>query len=129
MINEDLLSEKLRYLILMNSKSTQFKIEDVYVEIEYLNQEYTKIGNYEVDVRFDYEGVLDPDISTFTYQVQVMSEKMGDLLSEFVITEDGKIVSNTEGNVTIGEGMVWKMDYRADELHYFDLSYRFGYDN
>lgn len=129
MINEDLLSEKLRYLILMNSKSTQFKIEDVYVEIEYLNQEHTKIGNYEVDVRFDYEGVLDPDMPTFTYQVQIMSEKMGDLLAEYVITEDGKIVSNQEGNVTIGEGMVWKMDYRADELHYFDLSYRFGYNN
>jgi hypothetical protein len=129
MINEEVLSEKLKYLILMNSKPTQFKIEDVYVEIEYLNQEHTKIGNYEIDVKFDYEGVLDPDIYAFAHQIQRMSEKMGDLLTEFVITEDGKIVSNKKGNTTIGEGMVWKMDYRADELHYFDLSYRFGYDN
>jgi hypothetical protein len=129
MINEKALVEKFKYLIMMNSKSTQFKIEDVYIEIEYLNQDHTKIGNYEIDIKFDYEGVLDPFISTFTYQVQIMSDKMGDLLSEYVITEDGKIVSNQEGNTTIGQGLVWKMDYRADELHMFDISYRFGYDN
>jgi hypothetical protein len=101
----------------------------VFVEIEYLNQEHTKIGNYEIDIRFDYEGVLEPDINTFTYDVQNMSYKMGDLLSAYVITEDGKIVTNKKGNITISEAMVWKMDYKADELHFFNLSYRFGYDN
>jgi hypothetical protein len=129
MINQDVLTEKLRYLILMNSKSTQFKIEDVFVEVEYLNQEHTKIGNYEIDIKFDYEGVLEPDINTFTYDVQNMSYKMGDLLSAYVITEDGKIVINKKGNITISEAMVWKIDYKADELHFFNLSYRFGYDN
>lgn len=129
MINQELLIEKLKYLILMNSKTTQFKIEDVYVELEYLNQSHTKISNYEIDVRFDYEGSLEPEIHSFTHDIKMMSLKMADLLAEYVITEDGKIVSNQEGNVTIGEAMVWKMDYRADELHYFDLSYRFGYDN
>jgi hypothetical protein len=129
MINQDVLTEKLRYLILMNSKSTQFKIEDVFVEVEYLNQEHTKIGNYEIDIKFDYEGVLEPDINTFTYDIQNMSYKMGDLLSAYVITEDGKIVTNKKGNITISEAMVWKMDYKADELHFFNLSYRFGYDN
>jgi hypothetical protein len=54
---------------------------------------------------------------------------MGDLLSAYVITEDGKIVINKKGNITIGEAMVWKVDYKADELHFFNLSYRFGYDN
>ncbi len=78
MINKDVLTEKLRYLILMNSKSSQFEIEDIFIELEYLNQEQTKLGNYEIDIRFDYQGVLDPEISTFTYQVQAMSEKMGD---------------------------------------------------
>jgi len=129
MINQDVLTEKLRYLILMNSKSTQFKIEDVFVEVEYLNQEHTKIGNYEIDIKFDYEGVLEPDINTFTYDVQNMSYKVGDLLSAYVITEDGKIVINKKGNITISEAMVWKVDYKADELHFFNLSYRFGYDN
>ena len=129
MINKDVLTEKLRYLILMNSKSSQFEIEDIFIDLEYLNQEQTKLGNYEIDIRFDYQGVLDPEISTFTYQVQAMSEKMGDFLSEYVITEDGKIVSNKEGNVTISEGMVWHIKFIADDKHLFNMTYRFGYDN
>jgi hypothetical protein len=128
MINKDLLTEKLRYLILMNSKSSQFVIEDIYVELDYLNKEHTKIAEYEIDVKFDYQGLLDPEISTFTYQVQSMSEKMGDFLSEYVITEDGKIVSNQEGNVTISEGMVWNIKFIADDTHFFNMSYRFRYD-
>jgi transglutaminase/protease-like cytokinesis protein 3 len=112
----------------MNSKSSQFVIEDIYVDLEYLNQEHTKIANYEIDVKFDYQGLLDPEISTFTYQVQAMSDEMGGFLSEYVITEDGKIVSNQEGNVTISEGMVWNIKFIADDTHFFNMSYRFGYD-
>ena len=97
-------------------------------EIEFGDQAHTRIANYEVQVKFDYEGVLDPDIYTFAHQIQRMSEKVGDLLVQYVITENGKIISNTEGKVSISEGMVWEMDYKADELHMFDISYRFGYN-
>ena len=62
MIDEKVLSEKLKYLITMNSKSTHFDIMNVYIEFDYVDQEHTKIANYDIDVKFDYQGAIEFDL-------------------------------------------------------------------
>jgi hypothetical protein len=52
MINEELLSEKLKYLITMNAKSTHFDIMSVHIEFDYIDQNHTKLANYDIDVKF-----------------------------------------------------------------------------
>ena len=127
MINEEVLSEKLKYLITMNSKSTHFDIMNLYIEFDYVDQEHTKISNYDMDVKFDYQGPLDFDMYSFAHDIQRMSEKLRDILNEYVITEEGKIVSGKNSNCFTTHPLIFSIEYKADEQHIFDLGYNFTY--
>ena len=127
MINEELLSEKLKYLITMNAKSTQFDIMSIHIEFDYIDQNHTKLANYDIDVKFDYQGALDFDMYSFAHDIQRMSEKLRDVLNEYVITEEGKIVEGKNSNCFATEPMIFNIEYEADTKHIFDLGYKFNY--
>ena len=127
MINEELLSEKLKYLIKMNASSSQFDVINIYIEFDYVDQNHTKLSNYDVDVKFDYQGALEFDMYSFAHDIQRMSEKLRDILSEYVITEDGKIVEGKNSNCFPTDPMVFSIEYKVDETHIFDLGYKFTY--
>jgi hypothetical protein len=127
MINEELLREKLEYLITMNAKSTQFDIMSVHIEFDYIDQNHTKLANYDIDVKFDYQGALEFDMYSFAHDIQRMSEKLRDILNEYVITEEGKIVSGNNSNCFATEPMIFSIEYKVDEQHIFDLGYKFTY--
>ena len=127
MINEEVLSEKLKYLIIMNAKPKMFEVMNVYVEFDYIDQNHTKLENYDVDVKFDYNGALDFDMYSFAHDIQRMSEKLRDVLNEYVITEEGKIVEGKNSNCFTTHPLIFNIDYKADETHIFDLGYKFTY--
>ena len=127
MINEEVLSEKLKYLIIMNAKPKLFEVMSVYIEFEYIDQNHTKLENYDVDVKFDYNGALDFDMYSFAHDIQRMSEKLRDVLNEYVITEEGKIVEGKNSNCFATEPMIFNIEYEADTKHIFDLGYKFNY--
>lgn len=127
MINEEVLSEKLKYLIVMNAKPKQFDIMNVHVEFEYTDQNHTKLSNYDLDVKFDYNGPLDWDMYSFSHDIKRMSEKLGDILNEYVITEEGKIMSGKNSNCFATEPLIFSIEYKVDEKHIFDLGYKFTY--
>ena len=127
MINEEVLSEKLKYLIIMNAKLKMFEVMNVYVEFDYIDQNHTKLANYDVDVKFDYGGSIEFEMYSFAHDIQRMSEKLRDILSEYVITEDGKIVEGKNSNCFPTDPMVFSIEYKVDEKHIFDLGYKFTY--
>jgi hypothetical protein len=127
MINEEVLSEKLKYLIIMNAKPKMFEVMNVYVEFDYIDQNHTKLANYDVDVKFDYGGSIEFEMYSFAHDIQRMSEKLRDILSEYVITEDGKIVEGKNSNCFATDPMVFSIEYKVDEKHIFDLGYKFTY--
>ena len=127
MINEEVLSEKLKYLIIMNAKPKMFEIMNVYIEFDYIDQNHTKLANYDVDVKFDYQGPLEFDMYSFVHDIQRMSEKLRDIINEYVITRDGKIVEGKNSNCFTTEPLVFSIEYEADTKHIFDLGYKFNY--
>ena len=127
MINEEILSEKLKYLITMNAKSTHFDIMSIHIEFDYIDQNHTKLANYDIDVKFDYQGAIDIDMYSFAHDIQRMSEKLRDVLNEYVITEEGKIVEGKNSNCFATEPMIFNIEYEADTKHIFDLGYKFNY--
>jgi hypothetical protein len=127
MINKETISEKLKYLILMNAKSSQFEILNLFIEIEFNNQDHTEIANYDIDVKFDYQGSLEFDIYEFAHDIQRMSEKLRDILSEYVISKDGKIVNGNNSNYFMTEPSIYNIDYEIDSKHIFNLGYKFHY--
>ena len=127
MINEEVLSEKLKYLIVMNAKPKMFDVMNVYIEFDYVDQNHTKLANYDVDVKFDYHGPLEFEMYSFAHDIQRMSEKLRNILSEYVITEDGKLVEGKNSNCFATDPMVFSIEYKVDETHIFDLGYKFTY--
>lgn len=127
MINKETVSEKLKYLILMNAKSSQFEILNLFIEMEFNNQDHTEIANYDIDVKFDYQGSLEFDIYEFAHDIQRMSEKLRDILSEYVISKDGKIISGKNSNYFMTEPSIFNIDYEVDTKHIFNLGYKFHY--
>jgi hypothetical protein len=128
MINEEVLAQKLKYLITMNS-ARWFDVEDVYVEFDYVDESREKLSNYDLDITFDYHGRIDIMLSEFLIDVQSMSDKLKDILMEFVITEEGKIVNGKGSNVYVLDNpFIFSTQYKADELHKFVLGYKFNYE-
>ena len=127
MINEEVLKEKLKYLIRIGAKNRQFDVMNVYIEFEYIDQNHTKLSNYDVDVKFDYQGSLEFEMYSFAHDIQRMSEKLRDIVNEFVITEDGKIVEGKNSNCFATDPLVFSIEYKVDETHIFDLGYKFTY--
>jgi predicted AlkP superfamily phosphohydrolase/phosphomutase len=127
MINEEVLKEKLKYLIRIAAKGRLFDIMDMYFEFTYTNESHDKIESYDIDVQFDYEGPLEFDMYSFAHDIQRMSEKLRDVLSEYVISREGKLVSGINSNCFSGEPMIFSIEYKVDEKHLFDFGYRFNY--
>ena len=123
MIDVKILSEKLKYLIIMNSKPN-FDIQEIYFDFDYNEN---KIDNYDVNIKFDYNGTLDNDINSFGYDIKRMSEKLQVIIDEYTITQEGKIIKGDTGKAFSSEGVVWSINYVADEKHIFDMSFRIHY--
>jgi hypothetical protein len=128
MINEEVLSEKLKYLILMSAKRNQFEVMNVYVEFNYTDESHEKLESYDVDVKFDYEGSLEFEMYSFAHDIQRMSEKLRDVISEYVISQDGKLINGNSSKCYPSDPLVYSIEYKVDEKHIFDLGYKFLYE-
>ena len=127
MINEEVLSEKLKYLILMSAKRNQFEIMNVYVEFNYTDESHEKLESYDVDVKFDYNGSLEFEMYSFAHDIQRMSEKLRDVISEYIISQDGKLINGNNSKCYPSDPIVFSIEYKVDEKHIFDLGYKFNY--
>ncbi len=127
MINEQVLKEKLTYLIKMNS-AKWFDIEDVYVEFEYTDESREKLSRYDLDITLDYHGAIDLELFEFVRDIEKMSNNLQEYLLEFVINQEGKIVSGKGSNVFTLDPMIFSADYKVDEKHKFVLGYKFLYE-
>lgn len=129
MINEEVLSEKLKYLIIMNAKPKQFEVINVYIEFDYTDASHEKLESYDIDVKFDYQGALDFDVYSFAHDIQRMTEKLRDVLHEYVLSKEGKLVSGDSLHCFSAEPTIFSINYKADEIHIFDVGYRFRYSD
>jgi hypothetical protein len=123
MIDVKILSEKLKYLIIMNSKPN-FDIQEIYFDFDYNEN---KIDNYDVNIKFDYNAGIDPDVYSFAHDIQRMSEKLQNIINEYIVTPEGKIVAGDLSKGFSSDGAIWAIDYTADEKHIFDMSFRVHY--
>jgi hypothetical protein len=127
MINEKILEEKLKYLITVNAKSQKFDIMKIYIEFEYIDQERTKLLSYDIDITFDYQGGLEFEVEAFSYDIRRMTHKLTHILDEYVINSDGKIVSKDKSNCFSLDPVIYRIEYKVDETHIFELGYKFNY--
>lgn len=120
MIDEKVLSDKLKYLIIVDSKP-HFEIMEVVVELEYDKDKL--ISEYSVDVKFDYQGRIDPEVWNFGSDISVMESKLREIIGRYPINPQGKIQMGFT-QYMISEGMIWDLEYVFDEKHLFNMSFK-----
>lgn len=118
MFKEELLEEKLKYLI-MSQLQGKFEILDFRVEFSYSEPQILEA--YDVDVKFDYLSTIDSQASDFGYDINKMSDKFREAVQKYQINKEGKIVTNSE--YVVGDGMIWGIEFQADTKHVFEMSF------
>ena len=128
MINEEVLSEKLKYLI-MSEMSKKFEIFEFHVEFMYTDGMRDTLEEYDIDIKFDYHGSIDSESSRFGADIERMSEQLRGIIMTYTISPEGKIKSGDADTFTtfVDEGMIWGFEFEADTKHIFNMSFKVNY--
>lgn len=118
MINEELLTEKLKYLV-MSELQGNFEILSFLIDFQYSDPK--TLEAYDVDVKFDYLGTIDSQASDFGYDITKMSDMFREAVQKYQINEEGKIVTNSE--YIVSDGLIWGIEFAADTKHVFEMSF------
>ena len=122
MIDTKILSEKLKYILITESKN-DFDIMEVSLEIDETSND-GELLSYTVEVKFDYLGAIDPIVYYFVKDIERMSDKMRDMIGTYVLNPKGKFVVGDDNNASISDGYIWSSKFNADETHEFVMSFR-----
>jgi hypothetical protein len=128
MINEQVLSEKLKYLI-MSEMSKKFEIFEFHVEFMYTDGMRDRLEEYDIDIKFDYHGVIDSSSNSFGADIERMSRQLREIIMTYTITPEGKIKSGDADTFStfVDEGMIWGFEFEADTKHIFNMSFKVNY--
>jgi hypothetical protein len=128
MINEQVLSEKLKYLI-MSEMSKKFEIFEFHVEFMYTDGMRDTLEEYDIDIKFDYHGSIDSESSRFGADIERMSEQLRGIIMTYTISPEGKIKSGDADTFStfVDEGMIWGLEFEADTKHIFNMSFKVNY--
>ena len=128
MINEQVLSEKLKYLI-MSEMSKKFEIFEFHVEFMYTDGMRDTLEEYDIDIKFDYHGSIDSESSRFGADIERMSEQLRGIIMTYTISPEGKIKSGDADTIStfVDEGMIWGFEFEADTKHIFNMSFKVNY--
>ena len=128
MINEQVLSEKLKYLI-MSEMSKKFEIFEFHVEFMYTDGMRDTLEEYDIDIKFDYHGSIDSESSRFGTDIERMSEELRGIIMTYTISPEGKIKSGDADTFStfVDEGMIWGFEFEADAKHIFNMSFKVNY--
>jgi hypothetical protein len=127
MINETVLTDKLKY-IMITELGNEFEIIDFDVELSFVDYETKdEIESYDVDMKFDYKGVIDADMSVFFGDIEKMMRKIRSVLKKFAITKSGKLVHENH-DYYVSDASIFNVDFDYDEKHEFSVFFRVNYN-
>lgn len=119
MDKEKVLSDKLNYLV--RTEATNFVITDFSVEFD--KDKEGNLHGYDVDLTFDYQGRIDPEVYELGGDIQRMSTILQEIIAKYPITPEWKINMEYKDFISV-EGNIWKINYSFDELHEFHMTFK-----
>ena len=127
-------TEKIEYLITTALQEKDFTVLDIDVYIDThtprttgVEEPKTLVERYDINIDFDYNGALDSsDPYSFSRGIVKMCEILQESVSQFTITEEGKIVRGDE-NVEVSEPLIVSIDFKHEEVHKFSVIFTFNY--
>ena len=130
-----ILQEKIQYLISMALTERNFEVRSIDADISTYTPKTTGseppkdlIVDYYINLVVDYKGSLDSyEPYSFASDIKRMCEVMKDCVSQYTITQNGKIVKGDDG-ITVFDAFIMDIDFKYEELHKFTVNFKFTYD-
>jgi hypothetical protein len=130
-----ILKEKIQYLISMALTERNFEVMSIDADISTYTPQTTGseppknlIDEYYIVLVVDYRGSLDSyEPYSFASDIKRMCESMKDCVSQYTITQNGKIVKGDDG-ITVFDAFIMDIDFKYEELHKFTVNFKFVYD-
>lgn len=121
MINEEVLTEKLKYLITLDAKN--FKIIKFIIYYSYDSWTNKKfVEEYDVDIEFDYMLGIENDSDFIGNDIKKICQELGGIVGTYGIDRKGKL--NAKGDHLVYPAMIWNINYSVDETHIFNVTYK-----
>jgi hypothetical protein len=121
MFNEEILTEKLKYLITVEAK--KFEIKSFSLSFSYDSwTNPTAIEEYDVDIEFEYNGTIEPDSDFIGRDIKNMCLELGEIIGTYGIDGNGKLTAR--GEHLVFPAMIWNINFSVDETHLFNVSYK-----
>ena len=113
--------EQLKYLII-SDLGKNYDLISINFLFDY-NKTGTRIDEYDIDIKFDYQGAIDADYNDFLDAVSRVVRHTSDVIANYIITPEGKLKSyNSLVNKPLVVGpTVWSMDFAYDTKHFFEI--------
>jgi hypothetical protein len=132
--NFKVVKEKVEYLITSALQENNFNVFDIDIYIDThtpkttgVEEPKTLVERYDINIDFDYNGALDSyDPYSFSRDIVKMCEILKESVSQFTITQEGKIVRGDE-NIDVSEPIIMSIDFKHEELHKFIVNFIFNY--
>ena len=130
-----ILKEKIQYLISMALTERNFEVMSIDADISTYTPKTTGseppktlVEEYYIVLVVDYRGSLDSyEPYSFASDIKRMCESMKDCVSQYTITQNGKIVKGDDG-ITVFDAFIMDIDFKYEELHKFTVNFKFVYD-
>ena len=128
------LTEKIQYLITMELTQRNFEVKDISTDIQTYTPKTTNseppnvlVEEYDVYLTVDYNGRLDSfEPNSFTQDIVRMCNLLRDAVTQYTITQEFKIVIGDD-NILCSDAFITSMDFKYEEKHIFNLSFKFTY--
>jgi hypothetical protein len=124
------IQEKLKYLLTMSFKESQFEVLQIDVEIdEYTENENgdIEIISYDIFPKLDFTGPINGwSPWHFRNDLAGVFKRAFDAASSYSIKPDGKLVSGSK-DVYIEEPSIINMNYKVEEHHEFLFGFKVTY--
>jgi len=121
-----LVTEKLKYLLVMSFQENDFDILRIEVEVDEYDEDNNgdiTIISYSVYPKLSYNLSIDGyGMYNFIDDLGKVFEKAKLCVSSFTIEKDGKIVRGNK-NVSVTDTQIFEMNYKVEETHEFLLSF------
>lgn len=124
MIDEKLLAEKLKYLMILELKG-RYTVKDFNMELD-LVEDGDTIESYYVHVKVLSIHGVDPSVEDFIMFLERCNSDIAHALNKYQFTKDGKLSPTGEGNFHLKSEYLFEVKYETDEFLLVSLSFKFA---
>lgn len=131
---QNILKEKIQYLITMELTQRNFEVKSVDADISTYTPQPTSsetptslVEEYDLFLIVDYMGIIDSyEPYSFSRDLQKVCNLLRESVTQYTITKEKKIVKGDD-DIYCSDAFIFSMEFKWEEKHIFNVNFKFTY--